>query len=88
MENMTESGRKLEMLPIVIDKAIIRTLERKSRKEKYLTIDLKDYWVYLVVEYDCYGSSAYILVTKEDDVSAIEEELEYNATNVVVVPLN
>jgi len=85
---MTESGRKLEMLPIVIDKAIIRTLERKSRKEKYLTIDLKDYWVYLVVEYDCYGSSAYILVTKEDDVSAIEEELEYNATNVVVVPLN
>jgi len=88
LENMTESGRKLEMLPIVIDKAIIRTLERKSRKEKYLTIDLKDYWVYLVVEYDCYGSSAYILVTKEDDVSAIEEELEYNATNVVVVPLN
>lgn len=85
---MTESGRKLEMLPIVIDKAIIRTLERKSRKEKYLTIDLKDYWVYLVVEYDCYGSSAYILVTKEDDVSAIEEELEYNATNVVVIPLN
>lgn len=88
MENMTESGRKLEMLPIVIDKTIIRTLERKSRKEKYLTIDLKDYWVYLVVEYDCYGSSAYILVTKEDDVSAIEEELEYNATNVVVIPLN
>jgi len=88
LENMTESGRKLEMLPIVIDKTIIRTLERKSRKEKYLTIDLKDYWVYLVVEYDCYGSSAYILVTKEDDVSAIEEELEYNATNVVVVPLN
>jgi len=85
---MTESGRKLEMLPIVIDKAIIRTLERKSRKEKYLTIDLKDYWVYLVVEYDCYGSSAYILVTKEDDVSAIEEELEYNATNIVVIPLN
>jgi len=88
LENMTESGRKLEMLPIVIDKTIIRTLERKSRKEKYLTIDLKDYWVYLVVEYDCYGSSAYILVTKEDDVSAIEEELEYNATNVVVIPLN
>jgi len=85
---MTESGRKLEMLPIVIDKAIIRTLERKSRKEKYLTINLQEYWVYLVVEYDCYGSSAYILVTKEDDVSAIEEELEYNATNVVVVPLN
>jgi len=44
--------------------------------------------VYLVVEYDCYGSSAYILVTKEDDVSAIEEELEYNATNIVVIPLN
>jgi len=85
---MTESGRKLEMLPIVIDKAIIRTLERKSRKEKYLTIDLKDYWVYLVVEYDCYGSGAYILVTKEDDVSAIEKELEYNATNVIVIPLN
>jgi len=85
---MTESGKKLEMLPIVIDKAIIRTLERKSRKEKYLTINLQEYWVYLVVEYDCYGSSAYILVTKEDDVSAIEEELEYNATNVVVVPLN
>jgi len=85
---MTESGRKLEMLPIVIDKTIIRTLERKSRKEKYLTIDLKDYCVYLVVEYDCYGSGAYIIVTKEDDVSAIEEELEYNATNVVVIPLN
>ena len=85
---MTESGKKLEMLPIVIDKAIIRTLERKSRKEKYLTINLQEYWVYLVVEYDCYGSSAYILVTKEDDVSAIEKELEYNATNVIVIPLN
>ena len=86
---MTESGKKLVGLPILIDKSICLTALKKSGEfDNRIKIDPSDYYLYLVVEEDWYCVEAYLLITREEDASIVQEEFESNNNNVIVVPLN